>query len=265
MIFNFGSRLVVFSKEVIDIFEKYKQYKPAQHESGGILLGKVYDEVIIIDQISEPSAEDKSGRFYFDRNVQKAQSIVERAWNESNGQRIYLGEWHTHPEDIPTPSRDDKKLLKNMSEKTHMQIDFLFMAIIGRIKPYVAVFQKEEKTINQLQATEQLKITIYRNQEKQVYGFQAGGYLNLAENGYDIYNAGFSLIFLGTLRSIASLTDIQNCILEEANGFIRFIIPDIEHEKAITILESMLVQTDMLIANMREKGIDKHVTLEFKN
>lgn len=108
MIYKYGDKHVVFTHEVVSTFEKYKQYRDMQHESGGILLGKVYDDLVIIDRISEPSAEDESGRFYFIRNVKKAQKIIEVSWKESKGERIYLGEWHTHPEDTPTPSRDDK-------------------------------------------------------------------------------------------------------------------------------------------------------------
>ncbi len=60
----------------------------------------------------------------FFRNVKKAQRIAEHAWKESNGERLYLGEWHTHPEDVPSPSRDDRTLLKNMLKHSRMNIDF---------------------------------------------------------------------------------------------------------------------------------------------
>lgn len=143
MIYKFGEKYVVVTEEVVNTFHKYKQLRNEAHESGGILLGKVYNDLIIIDQVSEPSKEDDSGRYYFFRNVKKAQRIVEHAWKESNGERIYLGEWHTHPENVPTPSKDDRTLLKNMLKHSRMNIDFLFMIIIGRVKPYMAVLNKK--------------------------------------------------------------------------------------------------------------------------
>ncbi|MGG4471205.1 ribosomal-processing cysteine protease Prp [Paenibacillus alvei] len=269
MIYKYGNKYVVFTREVIKTFDKYKQYNQAQHESGGILLGKVYNDLIIIDQISEPSREDKSGRFYFIRNVKRAQRIVEQAWKDSKGERIYLGEWHTHPEDIPTPSRDDKILLKNMLKHSRMEIDFLFMVILGRISPYFAVIQKGMKEmipIERINSANGLKIIIYKNQYKQIFGFQASGYLNIAPKGYDIYDAAFSQIFIGTINSIISLTNIQANILEEEPAFIRFIIPDIKtaDEKVKTLLDAMEVQVAMVIEEMKDKGLDHCIQIEIK-
>lgn len=270
MIYKYGDQYVVFTEEVIRIFNKYKQYNHTQHESGGILLGKVYSDLIIIDQISEPSREDKSGRFYFIRNVDKAQKIVERVWKESNSERIYLGEWHTHPEDIPAPSRDDKILLKNMLKHSRMEIDFLFMVILGRVSSYFAIIQKGMKEmipIERIHSESGLNIIIYKNQYKQIYGFQASGYINLAQKGYDIYNAAFSQIFLGTINSIKALTNIQANILEKEPAFIRFIIPDIEtaDEKVKTLLEAMEVQVEMVIEEMKSKGLDHRIQIEIKD
>ncbi|MBT2618457.1 MULTISPECIES: ribosomal-processing cysteine protease Prp [unclassified Bacillus (in: firmicutes)] len=270
MIYKYGDKYIAFTEEVIKFFDKYKQYNHTQYESGGILLGKVYNDIIIIDQISEPSIEDKSGRFYFVRNVKKAQKIVEEAWKESNCERIYLGEWHTHPEDIPTPSRDDKILLKNMLKHSRMEIDFLFMVIIGRISPYFAVIKKGLKEmipIERIHSTDGLHIIIYKNQFKQIYGFQVSGYLNLAPKGFDIYNAVFSQIFIGTFNSIIALTNIQANILESGPAFIRFIIPDIENadEKVNTLLDAMEVQIAMVIGEMKSKGLDHRIHLEIKS
>lgn len=269
MIFKYGDKSVVFTSEVVSLFERYKQIEKKQHESGGILLGKIYNNLIIIDQISEPSNEDKSGKYYFERSVKKAQKIVEKAWKESNGERIYLGEWHTHPEDIPMPSRDDKKLIENMLKHSRMEIDFLFMVIIGRVSPYVATHSKGKKHIDVLErinVESGLHIIFYKNQNGQIYGFQAGGYLNFAPNGYDIYNAAFAQTFLGTINSIHHLTDVKNYIFEKETAFIRYIIPESEHVdvKVKTLLDAMEVQIIMLIQEMQSKGLEKHVQLEIK-
>ena len=269
MIYKYDDKYVVFTEEVIKVLDRHKQCNYTQHEAGGILLGKVYNDLIIIDQISEPSIKDRSGRFYFIRNVKRAQSIVDRAWKESNGERIYLGEWHTHPEDIPTPSRDDKLLLKNMLKHSRMEINFLFMFIIGRNSPYFAVLQHDKDeliSIEGIKSKDGLSIILYKNQYKQIYGFQASGYLNLAPIGYDIYNAIFSQTIIGTINSIKALTNIQNYILEKEPALIRFIIPNIEtaDQKINILLESLEIQLAMVIEEMKEKGLGHYVHLEFK-
>lgn len=269
MIYKYGVKSVVFTEEVIQLFNKYKQIDKKQHESGGILLGKIYNDLIIIDQISEPSIEDKSGLFHFYRNVKKAQKITEQAWKESNGERIYLGEWHTHPQDNPIPSSDDKKLIANMLKYSRMEIDFLFMIIIGRISPYVAVLEKGMKAMiamKKINAENGLNIIFYKNESKQINGFQASGYLNIAQKGYDIYNAAFSQIFFGTISSLQMFTNLQKYILEHETAFIRFIIPDIEKEdvRVITLLDAMEVQVSMLIEEMKNKGLEHHVSINIK-
>jgi integrative and conjugative element protein (TIGR02256 family) len=267
MMYKLGEQHVVFTNHVVKVLQSYKQIEKSQHESGGILLGKVYKDLIIVDEVSLPSKEDKSGRFFFERNVKKAQSIIENAWKESNGERIYLGEWHTHPEDTPTPSNDDKKLLSNMLKDSDIEIDFLFMVIIGIKNSFVAVQRKGQKNIEPLRkinAKDGLEITIYENQHGKVFGFKVGGYLNIAPIGYDIYNAAFSQIFTGTINSIISLTNVNDYILEKEKGFIRFVIPNLQdnEEKAYTLFDSMVIQIRMVYEEMRQKNIDKQVIIE---
>ncbi|MFG1735157.1 Mov34/MPN/PAD-1 family protein [Paenibacillus sp. 843] len=142
---------MTFTPEVVKIFLSYRQVKKEQPESGGILLGRIYgDGRIVIDQITTPSNEDRSGRHFFDRNVERAQRIVKEAWKQSCGEVRYLGEWHTHPEANPIPSLTDRKLIIGMMEDSILDHKFLFMVIIGLRDNYVGVSCRGEKHITQL-------------------------------------------------------------------------------------------------------------------
>ncbi|MDK8181709.1 Mov34/MPN/PAD-1 family protein [Paenibacillus sp. UMB4589-SE434] len=139
MEYEFGDKLLVIKPEVVRLFQSYRQIALQQHEAGGILLGRLYgNEKVVIEQVSVPSRVDKSGRFFFDRNVKKAQQLVNQAWEDSNGEIRYLGEWHTHPESDPKPSSVDRKLLRDMLKDTKMDIDYLFLIIVGIERLYVA-------------------------------------------------------------------------------------------------------------------------------
>ncbi|WP_410511763.1 Mov34/MPN/PAD-1 family protein [Paenibacillus sp. BR2-3] len=138
MKYAFGKMEVIINEEVLRIFESYRQVRKDQHESGGILLGRVYMDRIVIEHVSEPSETDRSGRCFFERDVKTAQQIVDKNWEESGGQIIYLGEWHTHPEAVPHPSLTDRKLISSMIRDSRMEIDFLFIVIIGWIDFYFA-------------------------------------------------------------------------------------------------------------------------------
>jgi integrative and conjugative element protein (TIGR02256 family) len=141
---------VVFSKDVLGIFQSHIQTS-GRKESGGILLGCVYPgSHTLIDIATRPGAFDKAGLRYFDRSRKRAQRIVEREWDTSGGTRVYLGEWHTHSELHPSPSMRDRQMIHNMFQQTTMEIDFLFLAIIGIRSNWVGI--QDGKRLRRLQA-----------------------------------------------------------------------------------------------------------------
>lgn len=146
MKYKFDDKSLIFKPDVIKTLNSYRQHQLHQNEAGGILLGSIYkQDKIVISQISTPTWEDKAGRYFFERNVKKAQRIVNQVWKDFDGEIRYLGEWHTHPEATPTPSSVDRKLLKGMLNDTKMEIDFLFLVIVGTHDFYVASQYKGAK------------------------------------------------------------------------------------------------------------------------
>lgn len=124
--------IFTISDLVIEKINKYRQLN-GMYEAGGILLGKVkidYSEYII-DDISEPCLQDKRYRYGFIRNKDKAQKIINAAFDKSNGVIQYLGEWHTHPECNPTPSIVDRNLINNCSKEIENVSEIIFMIILG--------------------------------------------------------------------------------------------------------------------------------------
>ncbi|OME64248.1 hypothetical protein BSK65_29385 [Paenibacillus odorifer] len=146
MEYLFSDKTISFNQDVLETFRSFRQVGTHQHEAGGILLGRIYqDGKVIVEQISTPGRYDKSGKYFFERNVKYAQQIVNKAWKDSNGEIQYLGEWHTHPEMNPTPSSVDHKLLKGMINDSKLEIDFLFLVIVGIDGFYVASQTKDEE------------------------------------------------------------------------------------------------------------------------
>ncbi len=99
--------LVVISTEVANILLSYRQISDSSLESAGVLIGERRGAHIVLKDLSEPSRWDIRSRFMVDRVSLHHQKAVDDAFKKSDGEWQYLGEWHTHPEDVPKPSMMD--------------------------------------------------------------------------------------------------------------------------------------------------------------
>lgn len=104
-----------------------------QSEAGGVLLGRVLKETgdIIIDEITVPTEGDQRSRFTFYRSRKKHQQAIDMAWEDSQKTCNYLGEWHTHPEPVPTPSSVDLRNWKARLKKDFFDGPCLYFIIVG--------------------------------------------------------------------------------------------------------------------------------------
>src|SRR5262249_21943365 len=97
---------------------------------GRLILGT---SDVIVDAVTSPFTEDKYSRFTFFRSKRRAQQVVDEAWHTSRGTKIYLGDWHTHPEDIPNPSRQDLRNWRKICEAAVYEQKVLLFLIAGRV------------------------------------------------------------------------------------------------------------------------------------
>ena len=143
MTFKCKTRKYVIDELVIKFFKNYIQYNDSP-ESGGILVGKIHDKLIEITNCSLPNKYDKKSRYNFTRAYKPAQKFINKHFEKSDGRKIYLGEWHTHPEDEPIPSCIDKKSFDETLNKNKLNSDIHFMIIVGRIYLYVGIYHNKE-------------------------------------------------------------------------------------------------------------------------
>lgn len=94
-------------------------------------MGYVYKYYDVIVKATEPNRLDSMGPYFFNRHKVPAQKQINKEWNKSDGHLIYLGEWHTHSQINPYPSPTDKNMIRGAFEKTKMEIDFLYLIIVG--------------------------------------------------------------------------------------------------------------------------------------
>jgi integrative and conjugative element protein (TIGR02256 family) len=131
------------------VFKTFKEYtnREIDYEAGGILLGYVYKNYSEIIIATVPNKYDSFGSNFFIRSKIGAQPQINKAWHRSNGTVIYLGEWHTHLEINPKPTIIDKNMIINSLKKTKMEIDFLYLIIVGLNNTFWVGVQTEKDLI----------------------------------------------------------------------------------------------------------------------
>lgn len=125
---------------VLEVTSKFRQLEKGTHESGGILLGQVTSANVYVMKASTPNQFDRSSRTSFDRDKHIAQIIIEYEFLNSGSKTIYLGEWHTHPETIPSPSTVDINMIKDQFKKNKLNEPFIILLIQGQSGIYVGKF-----------------------------------------------------------------------------------------------------------------------------
>lgn len=135
-----GDYRVILSANVLSVFSYYIQDENTKNESGGILLGSIVGKTIYVVKASIPNKFDKATRTSFIRNKDIAQIIVDYEFENSGGMMFYLGEWHTHPEDHPTPSGQDKNMTIEQFNKSRLTQPFSLVVIQGIKSIYIALY-----------------------------------------------------------------------------------------------------------------------------
>jgi len=134
---------LIIQPDALKIMKSFIQNDKKKHESGGILLGQIKDSKIYVQNVSTPNKFDKSGRYYFHRDKDAAQIIIDYEFANSCGSVIYLGEWHTHPEAAPSPSTQDMRMIKGQYNSGTLNVPFVLMIIQGTCKIFVSYFNGE--------------------------------------------------------------------------------------------------------------------------
>lgn len=133
--------LVAFAPTVVTGITRYLQLTDTAPEAGGLLLGTVHGQHMSVCGATTPTKMDRRSRYSFERLPSEHRSIAYKNWHTSGGLVRYLGEWHTHPEDHPTPSGTDltewKKLAARRADGRQ-----LLVSIAGRKSLYVALVSR---------------------------------------------------------------------------------------------------------------------------
>ena len=144
-------RTIVISQEIKEKIEDIQAHHDFRNETGGIIVG-IYDTkemCLRITDFSFPFERDVRRRFRFFRHKEGHQEYMDKLWKESGHIKAYLGEWHTHDQDIPVPSITDKQTWKRIAKQNN-NFDQCCFIIIGR-KKYQMWTVINDKVVEQME------------------------------------------------------------------------------------------------------------------
>ena len=126
-------RKLKFDDEIVEKIQSIQLNHTFDKEIGGILIG-IYDsdlECMRITDMSFPDVGDRQSKFRFIRKRNGHQALMDQLWEESGHTKAYLGEWHTHDQNVPIPSVVDTNNWIRITNRKRSFNECYFL-IIGR-------------------------------------------------------------------------------------------------------------------------------------
>ncbi len=127
-----ASQGILIASEVASHVERHVQRSSRASEAGGQLFGLVEPDCVRVIQATGPYRNDERTRFGYRSCPEAAQrSIVIQA----KAGLLYLGEWHTHAEDVPSPSADDIAAVETLRQRSRLNTNSMLLLVVGRAAP----------------------------------------------------------------------------------------------------------------------------------
>ena len=122
MTFSYQDYKIKISKSVLDQIYQYRQTSHLSSESGGVLIGRqiISTGNLIIDHCTVPMPLDVCKRTRYLRKDPKHIEFFTTLRQRENNIYAYVGEWHTHPELIPSYSSMDLCNWKMIGKESSM-------------------------------------------------------------------------------------------------------------------------------------------------
>lgn len=122
------SQVLNVSDEVLRHIASYRQTSKSATEAGGQLFGTIVGDNVSVSVATGPYAGDDRSRYGYRSDSHAAASAIET--QESYGLH-YLGEWHTHAEARPSPSREDVATMLGLVKKSTLGAGAAMLLIVG--------------------------------------------------------------------------------------------------------------------------------------
>ncbi len=115
---------------VLAHFYDHVQRRCWSREAGGQLFASIKNKRWTVAKATGPRPSDLRTRFSFrpDRKAEKEEilALFQKGLH-------YVGDWHTHPQDVPSPSQTDMRNITETVQASEHSLPGFLMVIVGRL------------------------------------------------------------------------------------------------------------------------------------
>jgi len=130
--YRFGGLKVEFADDALTTMVSFRQSGFFSREAGGQMFARLSQGHWKIEAATGPRRNDRRGRFHFWPDRMAEQEEINLFYKQG---LEFVGDWHTHPEDVPRPSRSDIKSVENVVRESVHQLPGILMCIVGKKDP----------------------------------------------------------------------------------------------------------------------------------
>lgn len=146
IVFGLGHQEYVLADSVVARFDRYRQ-TGLRLEAGGQLFGTFQGTTVRVERATGPRRTDKRRRDSFVPNRRAERREIARLYRQG---LHYVGDWHTHPQHTPAPSRTDiDSLCETFGQSRHDLVAFMLVIVGLDLEPsnlYVGLCNGERMT-----------------------------------------------------------------------------------------------------------------------
>lgn len=119
---------LVLADAALSHMKRRQQRRWWQREAGGQLFARFLDAQIIVEEATGPRFGDKRSRVSYIPYPAAEQREIDKRFKLG---LHYVGDWHTHPEQVPTPSGSDIVSIRNCFVMSRHDLDAFLLVIVG--------------------------------------------------------------------------------------------------------------------------------------
>ncbi|MGH8121623.1 MAG: hypothetical protein ACREPT_02500 [Rudaea sp.] len=120
---------VQIEQSVLDHCQRWQQHGSRAPEAGGQIFGFVSPRRVEVKMATGPYPGDERERYHYRSDPRAAQQAI---YAQARQGLLYLGEWHTHAEDIPVASISDLDAINTLRTRSKLCTSSLLLLIVGR-------------------------------------------------------------------------------------------------------------------------------------